>query len=175
MNERFAVFVCVMLVCGVGSASAQDHHQGPYAAEHHREIKALSADEVQSLLEGEGMGFALAAELNGVPGPKHALELADSLGLTVDQRTTITAIFDDMARQAQALGAQIVALERELDAGFAAKTISVERLRELVEAIAIERGRLRVVHLQAHLAVFPVLTAPQRAAYDRLRGYAMEH
>ena len=39
----------------------------PYAGEETRAIKALSAQEVESLLGGKGMGFAKAAELNGYP------------------------------------------------------------------------------------------------------------
>ncbi len=35
------------------------------------------------------MGLALAAELNGYPGPAHVIELADSLELTEAQRTRI--------------------------------------------------------------------------------------
>ena len=33
-----------------------------------------------------GMGLALAAELNGYPGPAHVIELAKSLGLSEPQR-----------------------------------------------------------------------------------------
>ena len=32
------------------------------------------------------MSLALAAELNGYPGPLHVLELADRLGLSAEQR-----------------------------------------------------------------------------------------
>ena len=32
------------------------------------------------------MGLALAAELNGYPGPRHVLDLADQLGLTPEQQ-----------------------------------------------------------------------------------------
>jgi len=44
-----------------------------------RSVKALSEQQVADLNEGRGMGMALAAELNGYPGPSHVLELADSL------------------------------------------------------------------------------------------------
>lgn len=36
-----------------------------YAGQEQREIKSLSAEDVQSLLTGKGMGLAKAAELNG--------------------------------------------------------------------------------------------------------------
>ena len=51
----------------------------PYAGEEGREIKALSAADVDAYLTGQGMGFAKAAELNGYAGPKHVLELAAEL------------------------------------------------------------------------------------------------
>jgi hypothetical protein len=43
----------------------------PYAGEQGRAIKALSQKEVSDLLDGAGMGYAKAAELNRYPGPMH--------------------------------------------------------------------------------------------------------
>ena len=37
------------------------------------------------------MGLALAAELNGYPGPSHVLELADKLELSAEQRAAFTS------------------------------------------------------------------------------------
>src|SRR5215475_1130417 len=62
------------------AASAQSHQ--PYAGFEQRPIKALSEQEVDDLRAGRGMGLALAAELNGYPGPSHVLELADRLDLS---------------------------------------------------------------------------------------------
>jgi hypothetical protein len=61
-----------------------------------RSIKALSEQQVSDLGAGRGMGLALAAELNGYPGPSHVLELADKLGLSADQRACIQRLFDTM-------------------------------------------------------------------------------
>jgi hypothetical protein len=69
----------------VGAVQAQPQ---PYAGQHQREIKALSADEIKQYLAGAGMGYAKSAELNHYPGPGHALELADKLGLSDGQRRT---------------------------------------------------------------------------------------
>lgn len=44
-------------------------HGSPYTGEQAREIKALSADEVNAYLNGQGAGLAKAAELNRYPGP----------------------------------------------------------------------------------------------------------
>ena len=46
------------------------------------------------------MGLALAAELNGYPGPAHVLELADKLELSAEQRATINALFEFMKAEA---------------------------------------------------------------------------
>ena len=54
--------------------------QTPYAGMQARQIKALSEQQISDLDAGRGMGLALAAELNGYPGPSHVLELADETG-----------------------------------------------------------------------------------------------
>ena len=56
--------------------------QSPYAGMQARSIKALSEQQIADLKAGRGMGLALAAELNGYPGPAHVLEVADQLGLS---------------------------------------------------------------------------------------------
>jgi len=71
----------------------------PYAGQQTRAIKALSDDDIASLLKGEGMGMAKAAELNGYPGPTHVLALAPQLKLTEPQRQQVQAIFDRMMQQ----------------------------------------------------------------------------
>ena len=55
-----------------GPSSAGHAHAG----EQQREIKALSGQDIQAYENGQGHGFAKAAELNGYPGPMHTLELA---------------------------------------------------------------------------------------------------
>ncbi|MCX7274130.1 MAG: hypothetical protein NTV19_13305 [Burkholderiales bacterium] len=50
-----------------------------------RDIKSLSAQQMADLRAGTGMALALPAELNGYPGPSHALELADQLKLSPEQ------------------------------------------------------------------------------------------
>jgi hypothetical protein len=66
----------------------------PYAGQQTRTIKALSDDDIATLRKGEGMGMAKAAELNGYPGPKHVLDLAQQLRLTDAQRDNVQAIFE---------------------------------------------------------------------------------
>jgi len=145
-----------------------------YGAMTSRHIKALSHEDIQGLQEGRGMGFALAAELNSYPGPKHVLEMAADLKLTVDQRTRVQQSHDEMKSSAVALGREIVDLERQLDEAFAAGNIDAKRLRELTAAIAERQGKLRYAHLAAHLTTRAALTAEQIKAYDAARGYGLE-
>ena len=157
-------------LAGEHSMQAQ-HNHSPYSNHQTREIKALSADEVEGYLSGAGLGMALPAELNSYPGPRHALELADSLALSQEQIATVRQIFEAMESQAVDLGVQVVELELRLDAEFAERTISPSTLTLLTGKIARLQGQLRAVHLLAHLGVTDVLTPEQRHEYDRLRGY----
>jgi Spy/CpxP family protein refolding chaperone len=154
----------------VGAAPPPAH--SPYAAEAGADIKALSADEVKMLLEGRGMGFAKAAELNGYPGPLHVLELAEALELRAEQRDSTQALFERMRVAALREGAAYVAAERALDRLFAAKTIDAARLEAALATIETHRGRLRAVHLNAHLEQVRILDAAQVAKYSELRGYS---
>jgi hypothetical protein len=161
---------------GAGPLSAQhthdhDGHDSPYTKLEGREIKALSQEEVMGLMEGEGMGFALAAELNGIPGPLHVLELRGGLELTRDQVEGVRRIFQAMRERTAELGAQVVDLERTLDRRFRHRHVDGEAIRELTHRIALLKGEIRAIHLEAHLEVDPLLTQTQREAYLRLRGY----
>src|ERR1041384_6185732 len=84
------------------SAFAVAAENSPYAGMEHGEIKALTADEQATLIEGKGMGFAKAAELNGYPGPAHVLELSTQLELTAKQIGQTRAPFGRMQSQARA-------------------------------------------------------------------------
>ncbi len=166
------------LILALGPATqlaAQDHphdHASPYAGFTDREIKALSAEEVEGLLSGAGLGMALPGELNRYPGPTHVLQMAPILDLSPDQEDAIRTIFEEMQGQARALGKEIVERERELDQAFAQGTITDVRLEELVGVIARSKARLRVAHLRAHLRLRPILTESQIEQHERLRGYA---
>jgi len=59
----------LFVLLGSATALANDSGASPYAGSENREIKALSTDEIASYLQGKGMGFAKAAELNHHPGP----------------------------------------------------------------------------------------------------------
>ena len=113
MDKCWWWMVGLVIASGAGAVTPS-----PYAGEEQREIRALSAEQVEGLLAGKGMGYAKAAELNGYPGPKHVLELAEELDLSEAQRTATERIFAEMAAQARTLGAELVAAERALDQDF---------------------------------------------------------
>lgn len=142
---------------------------GPYAGLDQREIKALAPETVEGLRRGEGLGYALSAELNDVPGPKHALEL--DLGLTDEQRVAIEAVRAAMAEEARLHGEALIDAERALDDAFAAGTPTPDDVERLTATAAIIEGRVRAAHLKAHLATQPILTPEQREAYAAARGY----
>ena len=148
---------------------ARDHGAAPYAGLDQREIKALAPERIEGLRAGEGLGYALSAELNDVPGPLHALEL--DLGLTDEQRAAIEAVRADMKAEAQRHGEALIAAERTLDAAFAQRTATPKDVEQLTAAVATIEGRLRATHLKAHIETDPILTDEQRAAYARARGY----
>jgi hypothetical protein len=152
-------------------AAAQPVSEPPYAGLQTREIKALSEQQMSDLAAGRGIGLALAAELNGYPGPKHVLELADRLAITGQQRADIQRLFDSMKSDAIPLGQKLIAAERDLDRAFAERTITPDKLKTATAAIAEITGALRNAHLKYHLATAALLGPDQIRRYAELRGY----
>ena len=169
---KIATMTCVVLAAVTSAAEAQE---SPYVAIQDRPIKALSAEDISGYLEGRGMGFALAAELNGYPGPRHVLELADSLGLGTQRRQQIQGAYDRMHAEAVRLGEAIVCAETALDSAFAAHRMSDRDLEQQLARIATLHGELRYAHLSAHLEVTELLSEHERHEYQRLRGYGQGH
>jgi Spy/CpxP family protein refolding chaperone len=168
MNWKWFVAAPLFFCAAVASAAETS---SPYLGQENREIKALSREEINGYLSGDGMGFAKAAELNHYPGPKHVLQLADQLQLSEEQRTTTGRIFQQMNVQAVSLGKQLVEMERLLDSHFAGASISTSELQRLVMEISSLQGKIRATHLQAHLAQKAILRPEQLIRYDSLRGY----
>jgi Spy/CpxP family protein refolding chaperone len=164
----------IALTWWTGSAQAQHQHGSGYASMMARPIKALSDDQVTQLKEGRGMGLSLPAELNSHPGPMHALELADVLNLTSEQRTRLTAIRQDMSAKAIALGHQVIAAEARLDGAFAAGKADQADIANQLAEIGRLNGELRAVHILAHMETRMLLTASQVSQYDVERGYSVD-
>jgi Spy/CpxP family protein refolding chaperone len=144
----------------------------PYVGFETREVKTLSAERQEGLRLGRGLGYALAAELNGLPGPMHVIELAEPLGLDPDQKTRAQAVFNRMQKDAIAVGQALIAAEAHLDRMFQMKQATPDRVEAQTAVAAAQEARLRAIHLNAHLAMIDILTPEQIESYARLRGYA---
>ena len=153
------------------TSAAAANAQTPYAGMQARPIKALSEQQVADLGAGRGMGLALAAELNGYPGPSHLLELADKLNLSTDQRAAIQRLFDSMKAEAIPLGSKLIEQEADLDKQFASHTVTPESLKASTAAVAATQGALRETHLKYHLSTAALLSSGQMQRYAELRGY----
>jgi Spy/CpxP family protein refolding chaperone len=157
----------VAFVLFTGSAM----NQQPYAGLQERSIKTLSDQQIADLNAGRGMGLALAAELNGYPGPIHAIELAEQLRLSPDQVGKLRALFEAMKAETIPLGASLISLERQLNDSFADRTITLASLQSSTKEIGATQATLRAAHLKYHLATVDILTSEQVARYNELRGY----
>jgi Spy/CpxP family protein refolding chaperone len=145
--------------------------QQPYAGLQNRSIKSLSDQQIADLNAGRGIGLALAAELNGYPGPSHAIELANQLNLSPEQITKLKALFETMKAEAIALGVSTISQERKLNDEFANRTITLTKLVEATQEIGATQAALRVTHLKYHLSTVDILSPEQVARYNELRGY----
>jgi len=155
------------------AASAQSHQ--PYAGLEQRTIKSLSNEQVDDLRTGRGMGLALAAELNGYPGPSHVLELADRLDLSPGQRSSVQKLFDSMKQETMPLGAKLIDQESDLNRLFADRVVTPDALKAALAMIAVTQGQLRESHLKYHLSTAALLTEAQMQKYAELRGYRPPH
>jgi LTXXQ motif family protein len=170
---RLGIAALLLLLAGPAVAQQHQHQHGqsPYVGLQQRAVKALSDQQVSDLRAGKGMGLALAAELNGYPGPIHVLELAERLELTVEQRALLQQLYDAMKAEAIPVGEKLIAHETALDRHFAERAVSPATLASLTADIGKTQGELRAVHLKYHLTTAAVLTAAQSQKYGELRGY----
>lgn len=179
MHIRSTILLAAAFAATGALAQHAGHHghggagASPYAGLQQREIKALSPEETRGLLEGQGMRLALAAELNGYPGPLHVLEHADALQLSPQQRQGTQALMHAHKAEARTLGAALVEAERALDRAFAQRSVDEAGLAQLTRRIGELQAQLRAAHLRTHLQQTALLTPQQVARYQQLRGYAV--
>ena len=133
--------VVVAVMAALALPALAQHHG--YAGMKHREIKALSPEQVTQYQAGAGMGYAMPAELNRFPGPMHVLELADKLQLTSEQRAKTQALMDAHKAEARAIGVKRVESERALEALFRSCKVDEAALAKQVrDAAALEGAEL---------------------------------
>ena len=163
-----------ILAFGLAAQASENNrsHSSKYAGQESRATKSLSPDDISELKRGGGWGLAKAAELNGVPGPAHLLELKDEIPLNAAQVLKIQKIHEQMKTQAIRQGERLIALEQELEKHFQNRTITDDILRSSLEAIAEVQKNLRYTHLATHLKTPKILSEEQISKYNALRGYA---
>jgi hypothetical protein len=148
--------------------------QSPYAGMQTRPIKALSTEQIDDLKAGRGMGLALAAELNGYPGPAHVLELSDRLALSLTQKERIQKLFESMKAESTPIGARLIEQEAALDRQFASRSITPDALKDATAKIGATQAELRNAHLKYHLETAYILSPGQMEQYAELRGYTSD-
>jgi len=174
---KLKLAVCFVLLVAAGAWAFLHFHspsQSPYAGQQNRDIKSLSNADIEELRRGGGWGLAKAAELNGVPGPKHLLEMKDEIALSQTQIDEITQVFEAMRTSAKSLGTQLIERERQLEEQFRNSTIDEESLETLLKDIAAVRAQLRFAHLSAHLKTPEIVSSDQIEHYNSLRGYGSD-
>jgi Spy/CpxP family protein refolding chaperone len=166
-----AVSAISLAMPAVASGAPGHAYRSKYAGEEKREIKSLSSDDIRELTEGGGWGLAKAAELNGLPGPKHILEMKNEINLTEDQEARVKLIYREMNAKAVELGEVLIAHERELNSLFANRNMDEQTLEDLLGRISETYKMLRFTHLAAHLKMLDILRDEQIEQYNKLRGY----
>jgi hypothetical protein len=164
LGRTIAVALCL---CAFSVAAAA---QSPYAGLQTRPVKALSEAQIADLKAGRGMGLALAAELNGYPGPLHVLELSGRLDLSGEQRARIAALFEWMKAEAIPIGARLIEQETMLDREFADRTITPASLRDTLVSIGETQAALREAHLKYHLATAAIMATPPHRSTAAITG-----
>ena len=120
------------------------------------------------------MTIVKKAELSGLPGPAHLVELKDEIALSEKQVIEIGKIYQDMKTRAIAAGERFIAAESALSEAFGTPGLSQTHLRQLIEDAATARAELRFIHLSQHLNTPNLLTKAQIQKYNILRGYAAD-
>lgn len=172
MRATVAALAAILLAGCFGGGGDGGPDASPYAEWKGEPLRALPPDQVASLREGDGMGYALAAELNGYPGPRHILELADELALDANQRWQVQDLHNRTSEAARTIGAQLLDAYAQLDGLFRAGAANPSLVSDASRNAAILEGQLRTVHLVAHVQARDILSPHQNQLYQELRGYA---
>ena len=153
------------------AGSSLHSHQSVYSGQEKRLIKSLSANDITELRRGRGWGLALAAELNGMPGPVHLLDMRNDIDLNETQIKELRHLYNAMQKRAIEQGEKLIILETLLDNQFKTNTIDEKSLADILEKIAKVRKELRFIHLSTHLKSSGILSEIQISMYNQLRGY----
>jgi hypothetical protein len=169
-NDIF-IFMAILMMPLPSFSLEKPSHISPYAGQETREIKTLSDSDITELSNGMGWGLAKAAELNGMPGPVHLLEMKNEIKLSVGQIRDLENLYTKMKNEAIPLGLKFIDLEKELNNRFADNSITDDLLKTLLGNISEVLKKLRYIHLSTHLKTPDILTPEQIEKYNQLRGY----
>ncbi len=163
--------ICLVIAIPQLLLAGESTPSSSYVGQESRVIKSLSAEEIEALENGSGMGFAKTAELNHYPGPKHVLDLSEQLELTPSQESRTRALYEDMRKKAVLAGQELLQAEGALDLLFFDEGVSAASLAMSLNTIGQLRAQLRFIHLEAHLRQKNILDPNQVTKYELLRGY----
>lgn len=170
--KKILLYFPFLLIGFISEAADNDsNHDSKYIGQESRVIKSLSLEDIAELERGGGWGLAKTAELNGVPGPAHLLEMKDEIPLNQEQIASITILYERMREQAIEKGKKLIALEIELETHFKERTITKSLLQSLLDSIAKTKAELRFIHLATHLKTPKIISEDQIQQYNLLRGY----
>ena len=124
MKILYAVLILTLIPFSYFSDSKHSL-KSKYVGQEKRDIESLSKFDIEELKNGRGWGLAKAAELNGIPGPVHLLEMKKEINLNPEQIEKIEILYQKMKKQAIPLGLKLIELERKLNNHFANRTITV--------------------------------------------------
>ena len=172
--KRLVLYSLLLGFSWSAAAQADDIPRSPYAGEETRSLKSLSPEDIAELRRGGGWGLAKVAELNGMPGPVHLLELHHEIPLSAEQVSELTAVFEGMRAAAIAEGERLIQRERVLEEAFRDRTVEKENLGKMLAEIEEARTALRNIHLTAHLGTPALLSDAQIVRYNALRGYGSD-
>ena len=151
MRTKPILVTALVAITWLHLAVADNAKPNKYSGQETRAIKSLSPEDILELERGGGWGMAMVAELNGIPGPAHLLELKNEIGLTSNQLNEIQTLHDEMKEQAIEYGKRLIMHERELEERFQTNLPTDSELKAMLLAIEQTRSQLRFIHLSTHL------------------------
>jgi hypothetical protein len=135
-----------------------------------KEIKALSAQEIDDLLKARGMALARAAELT-VIRTLARIEMAVQLGLTPDQYRAIREIKARVDADATPLGSRDRRAGTRIGSSISPRHETKFKLDAIMMTLGSLQARLRSIHLASHLETKALISTHQIVRYNELRGY----
>ncbi len=169
--RRLMLTAVVTALAGLGAAAAWAQHgrAAADAAHPHQTAETCAAEFEKVVGEGRGFGMGFAADQKGYPGPMHALDLKERLGLTAEQTAKAQALVHAMFAESRPKSAPLLEAEAKLAKLFAAGTAGEAAVRAAVAEVERARTEVRLVHLLTHLKTRDLLTDAQRRAYHEAR------